>query len=74
MANTGPGSGQGLLTYFKLCWKDSYQITLPNSTDPLCKKADDTTTEEANKKVTAVIAAIDGKFKPYSEVNRQAAV
>ena len=58
MADSGPGSGPGLLRYFKL---DSCQISLPNPTDPLSEKVDSATIEEANKKVTAVIAGTGGK-------------
>ena len=56
MADSGPGSGPGLLRYFKPCRKDSCQIPLPNPTGPLCEKLDSATIEEANEEVTAVIA------------------
>ena len=38
MADSGPGSGPGLLRYFKPCRKDSCQISLPNPTGPLSEK------------------------------------
>ena len=65
MADSGPGSGPGLLRYFKPCRKDSYQIPLPNPTGPLCEKLDSAAIEEANEEVTAVIAGTGGKRKPY---------
>ena len=65
MADSGPGSGPGLLRYFKPCRKDSCQISLPNSTGPLSKEVDSAAIEEANKEVTAVIANTGGKRKPY---------
>ena len=55
MADSGPGSGPGLLRYFKLCRKDSCQILLPNPTSPLSEKVDSATTEEANKEVTLLL-------------------
>ena len=61
MAGRGPGSGPGLLRYFKLCRKDSCQISLPNPTGLLSEKVDSAAIEEANKKVTAVIAGTGGK-------------
>ena len=61
MADSIPGSGPGLLRYFKLCRKDSCQISLPNPTGPLSEKVDSATIEEANKKVTAVIAGTGDK-------------
>ena len=65
MADSGPGSGPGLLRYFKLCREDSCQILLPNPTRLLCEKLDSATIEEANKEVTAVIVDTGGKRKPY---------
>ena len=38
MENSGPGSGPGLLRYFKPCKKDSCQILLPDLTGPLSAK------------------------------------
>ena len=61
MADSGPGSGPGLLRYFKLCRKDSCQISLPNPTGPLYEKVNSAAIEEANKEVTAVIAGIGSK-------------
>ena len=54
MADSGPGSGPGLLRYLKPCGKDSYQMLLPNPTGPLSEKVDSAAIEEANKEVTAV--------------------
>ena len=65
MVDSGPGSGPGLLRYFKLCRKDSCQTPLPNPTGPLCEKLDSAAIEEANEEVTAVIADTGGKCKPY---------
>ena len=65
MADSGPGSGPGLLRYFKPCRKDSCQIPLPNPTGLLCEKLDSAAIEEANKEVTAVIADTGGKRKLY---------
>ena len=65
MADSGPGSGPGLLRYFKPCRKDFCQISLPNPTGPLSEKVDSAAIEEANKEVTAVIASTGGKRKPY---------
>ena len=61
MADNGPGSGPGLLRYFKPCRKDSCQISLPNPTGSLSEKVDSATIEEANKEVTAVIAGTGSK-------------
>ena len=61
MADSGPGSGPGLLRYFKPCRKDSScQILLPNPTGSLSEKVDSAAIEEANKEVTAVIAKTGG--------------
>ena len=65
MVDSGPGSGPGLLRYFKPCRKDSCQILLPNPTGPLSEKVDSAAIEEANKEVTAVIANTRGKHKRY---------
>ena len=65
MADSGPGSGPGLLRYFKPCRKDSYQISPPNPTGPLSEKADSAAIEEAIKEVTAVIAGTGGKHQTY---------
>ena len=65
MADSGPGSDPGLLRYFKLCRKDSCQISLPNPTGPLSEKVDSAAIEEANKEVIAVIASTGGKRQPY---------
>ena len=65
MADSGPGSGPGLLRYFKPCRKDSCQISLPNPTSPLSEKVDSATIEEANKEVTTVIAGTGSKRQPY---------
>ena len=62
MADSGPGSGPGLLRYFKPCRKDSCQISLPNPTGPLSEKVD---SAAINKEVTAVIAGTGGKRQPY---------
>ena len=68
MADSGPGSGSGLLRYFKLCRKDSRQISLPNSTGPLSEKVDSAAIEEANKEVTAVIAGTDSNMASVSHI------
>ena len=52
MANSGPGSGPGLLRYFKPCRKNSCQISLPNLTGPLSMKVDSTAIQETNKEVS----------------------
>ena len=65
MADGGSGSGPGLLGYFKLCRKDSCQISLPNPTGPLSEKVDSAAIEEANKEVTAVIVSTGSKCQPY---------
>ena len=65
MADSGPGSGPGLLRYFKPCRKNSCQISLPNQTGPLSEKVDSAAIEEANREVTAVIASTGGKRKRY---------
>ena len=65
MADSGSGSGPGLLRYFKPCRKDSCQISLPNPTGPLSEKVDSATIEEANKEATAVIVGTGGKRQPY---------
>ena len=53
MANSRPGSGPGLLKrYFKLCRKDSCQISLPDLTGPLSAKMDSAAIQEANKEVS----------------------
>ena len=65
MADSGPGSGPGLLRYFKLCRKDSCQISLPNPTGPLSEKVDSAAIEKGNKEVSAVIASTGGKRQPY---------
>ena len=67
MADSGPGSGPGLLRYhFKPCRKDSCQISLPNPTGPLSEReVASATIEEANKEVTVVIAGTGGKRQPY---------
>ena len=57
MANSRPSSGLGLLRYFKLCRKDSCQISLPDPTGPLSAKVDSAAIQEANKEVTTVIAS-----------------
>ena len=62
MADSGPGSGPGLLRYFKPCRKDSCQI---QSNWSLCEKLDSTAIEEANKEVTAVIVDTGSTHKPY---------
>ena len=58
MVDSGPDSGPGLLRYFKLCRKDSCQISLPNPTGPLSEKVDNAAIEEANKEVTALLLPI----------------
>ena len=68
MADSRPGSGPGLLRYFKPCRKDSCQIPLPNPTGPLCEKLGSAAIEEANEEVTAVIEDTGGKRKPYSKL------
>ena len=65
MADSGQGSGHGLLRYFKPSRKYSCQISLPNPTGPLSEKMDGAAIEEANKEVTAVIAGTGGKRQPY---------
>ena len=65
MVDSGPGSGPGLLRYFKPCRKDSCHISLPNPTGPLSEKVDSAAIEEANKEVTAVTASTGGKRKRY---------
>ena len=65
MVDSGPGSGPGLLRYFKPCRKDSCQILPPNPTGPLSEKVDSAAIEEANKEVTVVIAGTGGKRQPY---------
>ena len=57
MADSGLGSGPGLLRYFKPCRKNSCQISLPNPTGPLSEKVDSVAIEEAKREVTAVIAS-----------------
>ena len=52
MANSGPGSGPCLLRYFKLCRKDSCQISLPDLTGPLSAKMDSAAIQEANKEMS----------------------
>ena len=49
MVDSEPGSGPGLLRYFKPCRKDSCQIPLPNPIGPLSEKVDSAAIEEANK-------------------------
>ena len=68
MVGSGPGSGPGLLRYFKPCREDSCQISFPNPTGPWSEKVDSATIEEANKEVTAVIASTGGKRQPYLKV------
>ena len=65
MVDSRPGSGPGLLRYFKQCRKDSSQISLPNPTGSLSEKVDNTAIEEANKEVTAVIAGTGSKRQRY---------
>ena len=49
MANSGPGSGPGLL---RSCRKDSCQISLPDPIGPLSAKVDSAAIQEANKEVS----------------------
>ena len=49
MANSGPGSGPGLL---RSCRKDSCQISLPDLIGPLSAKVDSAAIQEANKEVS----------------------
>ena len=65
MADSGPGSGPGLLRYFKPCRKNSCQISLPNPTGPLSEKVDSAAIEEPKREVTAIIASTGGKRKRY---------
>ena len=65
MADSGLGSGPGLLRYFKPCRKNSCQISLPNPTGPLSEKVDSASIEEAKREETAVIASTGNKRKRY---------
>ena len=74
MANSKPGSGPGLLRYFKPCRKDSCQVSLPDPTGLLSAKVDSAAIQEANKEVISVIANTGSKCKPYLKLtNKQRA-
>ena len=72
MADSGPGSGPGLLRYFKPCRKNSCQILLPKPTCSLSEKVDSAAIKEANREVTAVIASTGGKRKRYLKLTDEA--
>ena len=59
------GHGPGLLRFFKLCRKNSCDLSLPDPSGSLSEKMDSSVIEEANKEVTTIIADAGGKRKPY---------